>query len=145
MLLTDVIARVSFITTTQRAQRSLPRETTRCTRLFGRSTTAREKWLQQPEFLQIINHFLRTVSIPYNDAHGAEIVTDATLSAAATLDIGTGVKAQDLHRDEFIWQRTQTNQNTRDEYEMGQDISMGVLIPGIDTCRENGATLVSRL
>ena len=84
------------------------------------------------------------MSIPYNDAHNAEIVTDATLSAAATLDIGTGVKAQDLHRDEFIWQHTQTNKNIRDEYEMGQDIAMGVLIPGIDTCRENGATLVSR-
>ena len=111
-------------------------------RLFGRSTTARETWLQQPDLLQIINHFLRTVSIPYNDAGNTELSTDAILSAAATLDIGPGVKAQDLHRDEFIWQHTQMNEKTRDKYEMGQDISIGLLVPGIDTYRENGATLV---
>lgn len=131
-----------LILTAQRASKSLPRETTRCTRLFGRSTTARETWLQQPELLHIINHFLRTVSIPYNDGGHTEIATDSILSASATMDIGPGVKAQDLHRDEFIWQHTQTNEKTRDRYEMGQDISMGLLVPGIDTYQENGATLV---
>ena len=93
--------------------------------------------------LQIINHFLRTVSIPYNDAGNTKLSTDAILSAAATLDIGPGVKAQDLHRDEFIWQHTQLNEKIREKYEMGQDISMGLLVPGVDTYRENGATMVT--
>ena len=134
-----------FMIVIQRLRKALPRETARCTRLFGRSTTAREDWLQQPELLQIINHFLRTVSIPYNDTSNTEITTDAILSASATLDIGPGVKAQDLHRDDFIWQHTQTNEDTRNKYEMGQDISVGLLVPGVDTCRKNGATLVKFL
>ncbi|KAL8785047.1 MAG: hypothetical protein Q9195_008807 [Heterodermia aff. obscurata] len=92
-----------------------------------------------------IEAIIKDVRPPHRITTRRELVTDAILSAAATLDIGTGVKAQDLHRDEFIWQRTQANKNIRDEYEMGQDVTMGVLIPGIDTCRENGATLVSRL
>ena len=89
------------------------RETTRCTRLFGRSTTAREIWLQQPNLLKILNHFLRTEFIPYNDSGNTKVVTDAILSAAATLDIGSGVKAQDLHQDDFVWQYTQRNERIR--------------------------------
>ena len=121
--------------------RSLPRETTRCTRLFGRSDTAREIWLQQPALLEIINYFLRTVSVPYNDAGDFKLGTDAILSAAATLDVGPGVKAQDLHRDDFIWQ--QTHMDRAEEHTLGADVCMGLLVPGIDTNLENGATLVT--
>ncbi|KAI4137411.1 MAG: hypothetical protein L6R39_007308 [Caloplaca ligustica] len=129
----------------ERSAKSLPRETTRCTRLFGRSETARETWLQQTALLEVINHFLRTISFSYNDAGSAKITTDAILSAAATLDIGPGVEAQSLHRDEFIWQQTQRNEEAREVYAMGQDVSMGLLVPGIDTSLANGATVVSLL
>ena len=125
----------------QRALQSLPRETSRCYRLFGRSRTARESWLQQPAFLEILNHFLRTKTVPYNDNGSTVIETDAILSAAATLDIGPGVKAQDLHRDDFIWQRTHTA-NGGEGYQMGSDLSMGLLVPGVNTTKANGATLV---
>ena len=121
--------------------RSLPRETTRCTRLFGRSETAREVWLQQSALLEIVNHFLRTVSVPYNDAGDFKLGTDAILSAAATLDIGPGVKAQDLHRDDFIWQ--QTHVDRAEEHTLGTDVCMGLLVPGVDTDVENGATRVT--
>ena len=125
----------------QRALQSLPRETSRCYRLFGRSATARESWLQQPAFLGILNHFLRTKTVPYNDNGSTVLETDAILSAAATLDIGPGVKAQDLHRDDFIWQQTHKAKGG-EGYQMGSDFSMGLLVPGVNTTKANGATLV---
>lgn len=115
--------------------------TTRCTRLFGRSETAREVWLQQPDLLKIVNYFLGTVSKPYNFDEGVEIATDAILSAAATLDIGPGVEVQGLHRDDFIWQQTHADGPQR-EYVLGSDVGMGLYVPGVNTSAANGATLV---
>ncbi|KAL8726067.1 MAG: hypothetical protein Q9166_006946 [cf. Caloplaca sp. 2 TL-2023] len=125
----------------ERMSHGQPRETTRCTRLFGRSATARETWLQQPAFLKVVNHFLRTETIHYNGSGATSLGTDAILSAAATLDIGPGVQAQDLHRDDFIWQQTHLAQPKG--YERGSDIAMGLLVPGVKTTKENGATLAS--
>ena len=159
-----------------------PPEWARCNLLFGRSTTAREVWLQKPPLLAIVNHFLRTVSMPYNDGSSTTIETDAILSAASTLDVRPGVKAQGLHRDDFIWQwrhnvkekGAQMDAFTEDkdgetgigfggqdggaqhedgaesgesgvrrrQYRMGQDACIGLLVPGVDTCVANGATLV---
>ena len=79
--------------------------------------------------------------MPYNDSNSTMIETDAVLSAAATLDIGPGTKAQDLHRDDFIWQQTH-NITTGTGYRLGSDVSMGLLVPGVDTTKANGATLV---
>lgn len=126
--------------TLQRAKRSLPRETSRVTRFFGRSKTAREGWLQQPKLHEIFNHFLRTETIPYDDPDSMKLSTDPILSSAATLDIGPGVRAQGLHRDHFIWQQTCTT--SRDKYSLGSDVSMGLLVPGVNTTAANGATLV---
>lgn len=128
-------------TSLQRSKRSLPRETTRVTRLFGRSTTAREGWLQQPNLLEVFNYFLRTKTTPYQDPNSLKLITDPILSSAATLDIGPGVKAQGLHRDDFIWQQTHTV--PREKYSAGSDVSMGLLVPGVNTTAENGATLVT--
>ena len=124
----------------QRAKRSLIRGTTRVTRLFGRSTTAREGWLQQPELHMVFNHFLRTETMPYHDPNSMKLSTDPILSSAATLDIGPGVKAQGLHRDDFIWQQTHTT--PREKYSLGFDVGMGLLVPGVTTTVENGATKV---
>ena len=85
------------------------------------------------------------------------------------------MKAQGLHRDDFIWQRRHDfegvnvngygqeagrgvndsgvepasngvevadKDNKGKEYSMGQDVSMGLLVPGVKTCVANGATLV---
>ena len=126
----------------QRASKALPPETTRCTRLFGRSTTARETWLQQPSLQAILKHFLRTVSKPdhWKEEDAARLATDPILSAASTLSIGPDVKAQSLHRDDFIWQQThKTEQKT---YNLGSDVGMGLLVAGVKTTKSNGATLV---
>ncbi|KAL9602565.1 MAG: hypothetical protein Q9219_001709 [cf. Caloplaca sp. 3 TL-2023] len=103
------------------------------------ATTARETWLQQPAFLQILNHFLRTVTAPYNGDSSSRIGTDAILSASTTLEITPGVEAQTLHRDDFIWQHEHRAQS--EGYEAGSDFGMGLLIPGVATTEGNGATL----
>lgn len=120
-------------------------ETARCTRLFGRSTTAREIWLQQEPLKKILDHFLCTVTTPYNssDETAEAFATSPILSAAATLDICPGVKAQSLHRDDFIWQ--QTHVHRQDRYLPGSDVGIGLLVPGVKTSAANGATLVSVL
>lgn len=69
------------------------------------------------------------------------MATDAILSAATTLDVGPGVKQQDLHRDDYIWQQTHSAHQGHG-YSLGSDIGMGLLVPGVKTTVENGATLV---
>ena len=92
-----------------------------------------------------MNHFLRTESFPYqfqgDPADAEKISTDAILSAAATMDIGPGVKAQVPHRDDFIWQTTHTSP-CKDSYQLGRDVTMGLLVPGVKTTKDNGATRV---
>ena len=67
--------------------------------------------------------------------------TDPILSSAATLDIGPGVKAQDLHRDDFIWQQTHDAGHQK-PYQPGYDAALGLLVPGVNTTMKNGATAV---
>lgn len=57
------------------------------------------------------------------------------------MDIGTGVKAQIPHRDDFIWQTTHTSP-CKNGYQLGRDVTMGLLVPGVKTAKDNGATRV---
>ena len=88
---------------------------------------------------EVFNYFLRTEIISYHDPNSLKLSTDPILSSAATLDIGPGAKALGLHRDDFIWQQTHTM--PREKYTAGSDVSMGLLVPGVITTAENGATL----
>ncbi|KAL8743397.1 MAG: hypothetical protein Q9190_004243 [Brigantiaea leucoxantha] len=76
---------------------------------------------------------------PYISAVAAE--TEPILSASATMEISPGEKAQDLHRDDFIWQ--QQHNADRNEYQLGSDVGMGIIVSGTKTFYENGATAVS--
>ncbi|MCJ1230377.1 hypothetical protein MMC12_007050 [Toensbergia leucococca] len=136
----DALPYISAIKANRAAQ-SLPPETTRCTRLFGLSVTGRETWLQQRPLLEIFYHFLRTITKPYHwiDDGVGNLATDPILSAASTLDIGPGVKAQGLHRDDFIWQKKHETEQER--YLPDSDVGIGLLVAGVKTRAENGATL----
>lgn len=94
---------------------------------------------------KVLAHFLRTVTKPYHwtDPAAGEVATNPILSAASTLDISPGVKAQGLHRDDFIWQ--QAHSQEQKTYLPGSDFGMGLLVAGVKTTAANGATLVSRL
>ncbi|KAL8753735.1 MAG: hypothetical protein Q9199_004833 [Rusavskia elegans] len=89
---------------------------------------------------EILNSFLKTTSVPYNDQADCVVETDPILSAAATMQISPGEQAQDLHRDDFIWQRTHTKSGG--SYEPGSDTSMGLIVAGSETTMANGATVV---
>ncbi|KAL8884512.1 MAG: hypothetical protein Q9192_006830 [Flavoplaca navasiana] len=125
----------------ERSSNGQPRGTIRCHRLFGRSRTAREKWMQRPEVHLILNSFLETTSIPYNDQGNCVIETEPILSSAATMQISPGEKAQDLHRDDFIWQRTHNNTTTGGNYKTASETSLGIIVAGSETTAANGATV----
>lgn len=55
-------------------------------------------------------------------------------------DIGPGAKAQRLHRDDKNYHVDHVDQ-TGNGYRVGSDLSMGIMIPGVKTTMENGATL----
>lgn len=96
--------------------------------------------MQRSEVIQILNHFLKTSSIPYNDQGNCTIETDPVLSSSAAMEISPGEKAQDLHRDDFIWQRT--HHSDEGCYKPGSDVSMGIIVAGTETTMRNGATVV---
>ena len=96
--------------------------------------------MQSPEVHQILDSFLRTTSIPYNDQGNCVIETEPILSSAATMQISPGEKAQDLHRDDFIWQRTHTD--TGGDYKNASETSLGIIVAGFETTAANGATVV---
>lgn len=106
--------------------------------MFGRSSTAREILLQQPDFLKILRHFLATKSTIYNGGE-TKINTDPILSASSTLYVGPGEQKQEVHRDDFIWQQEHEGQAT---YKTGSDVGAGLLVAGTNTTYLNGATLV---
>ncbi|KAL9614298.1 MAG: hypothetical protein Q9167_001181 [Letrouitia subvulpina] len=56
------------------------------------------------------------------------------------MEISPGEPAQTLHRDDFIWQQTHDD-GGRQHYKVGSDVSLGLLVPGVDTTRDNGATM----
>ncbi|KAG9241335.1 hypothetical protein BJ878DRAFT_521215 [Calycina marina] len=122
--------------TADRLSKSLLLGTVRCSRLFGRSITARETWLQQPALLLVLDHFLRTTTTSYNSDD--IVTTGPILSASSTLDIMPGESAQKLHRDDFIWQQTHSAQT---KYRTSDNVGIGLLVAGTDTIADNGATM----
>jgi ectoine hydroxylase-related dioxygenase (phytanoyl-CoA dioxygenase family) len=48
------------------------------------------------------------------------------------------MSAQKLHRDDFIWQQKHAAQTA---YRVGSDVGIGLLVAGVDTTAENGATM----
>lgn len=56
------------------------------------------------------------------------------------MEISPGEQAQELHRDDFIWQRTHSGYQGR--YELGSDVGMGIIVAGTETRMCNGATVV---
>ena len=67
----------------------------------------------------------------------------AIINTALTMEIGPGGKAQRLHRDDKNHHVAHLDQ-TKTGYQVGSDVSLAFLVPGIDTTYENGATLVSK-
>ncbi|KAE8137454.1 hypothetical protein BDV38DRAFT_246793 [Aspergillus pseudotamarii] len=112
-----------------------------CGLLYGLSKTMREDIILQENVQVIINHFLRTTNPPFVDLNSQPgRSTNAILSGANTIATRPGGKAQALHRDDSIWQQVHSSQEDTG-YRIGSDIGMSLLVPGVKTTRENGATM----
>lgn len=119
-----------------------PPETRRCTRLLGRSNTARREWVGSDRLFDILNHFLsKTTTIFYDDVPTTH-TTLPILSTAATIDVRPGAIGQRIHRDDKV-HHVDHEDMTSTGYKLGSDVSMSLLVPGVESTEENGATLVS--
>lgn len=118
-----------------------PPETRRCTRLVGRSDTARKEWIGNDQLFRVLDHFLsKTTRIFYDDVPKVH-TTKPILSTASTIDVRPGAIGQRLHRDDKVHHVDHADM-TKTGYVLGSDVSMTLLIPGTASSVENGATLV---
>ncbi|KAI9726679.1 MAG: hypothetical protein M1834_008944 [Cirrosporium novae-zelandiae] len=118
-----------------------PPETRRCTRLIGRSETAREKWLVNQRLTEVLNYFVTKTTKNYYDQKQHTYTTYPVLSVSITMDVRPGAKGQRFHRDDKV-HHVDHEDMTQTGYQREADISMAVLVPGCKTTIENGATLV---
>ncbi|KAJ2903514.1 phytanoyl-CoA dioxygenase family protein [Zalerion maritima] len=121
--------------------RLFPPETRRCSRLIGRSDTARREWLADDRLFAVLGRFLgKTTRIWYDDV-ATEHTTEPILSTANTIDVRPGAAAQRLHRDDKV-HHADHDDMTEAGYKPGADVSISLLVPGVESTSENGATLV---
>lgn len=116
-----------------------PPETKRCFRLIGRSQTVRDKFFSNPLYQNLCEHFLALTTVNYYDDQPTTYTSHPLLSMSMTMAIGPGGKAQRVHRDD-------KNHHARhvksDEYVMGNDVLVGLMVPTCKTTVENAATQV---
>ncbi|TVY38598.1 Dioxygenase [Lachnellula occidentalis] len=117
-----------------------PPETRRCTRLTARSKTYRDEWLVNPLVDKMLSVFVDKTTHNYYGETKHVYTSHAIINTALTMEIGPGGKAQRLHRDDKNHHVTHLDQ-TKTGYQVGSDVSLAFLVPGIDTTYENGATL----
>ncbi|TVY28760.1 Dioxygenase [Lachnellula hyalina] len=117
-----------------------PPETRRCTRLTARSKTYRDEWLVDPLVDKILSVFVDKTTHNYYGETKHVYTSHAIINTALTMEIGPGGKAQRLHRDDKNHHVAHLDQ-TKTGYQVGSDVSLAFLVPGIDTTYENGATL----
>jgi hypothetical protein len=110
----------------------------------GRSDTARKEWIGNNTLFDILNYFLsKTTKCFYDDVPTVH-TTYPILSTASTIDVRPGAAGQRIHRDDKVHHVDHADM-TKTGYVKGSDVSMSLLIPGVESTLENGATLVSYL
>ncbi|KAI1392418.1 uncharacterized protein F4822DRAFT_425628 [Hypoxylon trugodes] len=113
--------------------------TATCTRLVGRSKTAREKFFSDPLYQDLAEHFIGIESKTWYGEEAEINKSHPLLSISITMDSRPGCKPQRLHRDDknhHAW-HTKT-----DKYEKGRDMLLGLFVPACDTFKANGATRI---
>lgn len=118
-----------------------PPESRRCTRLVSRSKTVRDHWLVHPAVTALTEFFLAKTTSNYYGAEKHTYTTHPIINISVTIETRPGSKAQRLHRDDKNFHIDHLDQ-TKTGYRVGSDVSMGFLIPGVNTTVENGATQV---
>ncbi|KAI1643656.1 uncharacterized protein F4817DRAFT_361315 [Daldinia loculata] len=113
--------------------------TATCTRLIGRSKTAREKFFSDPLYQELAEHFIGIESTTWYGDEPQVNKSHPLLSISITMDSRPGCKAQRLHRDDKNHHARHTK---TDKYTQGRDMLIGLFVPGCDTSKANGATRI---
>ncbi|KAI0179520.1 hypothetical protein GGR52DRAFT_589210 [Hypoxylon sp. FL1284] len=113
--------------------------TATCTRLVGRSKTAREKFFSDPLYQDLAEHFIGLDSTAWYGSEPRTTRSHPLLSIAITMDSRPGCAAQALHRDD---KNHHARHAAAERYAAGRDVLLGLFVPGCDTTRANGATRV---
>ncbi|KAG0672147.1 hypothetical protein C6P40_003959 [Pichia californica] len=116
-----------------------PPETKRCFRLISRSKIVREKFFENSIYQNCSEYFLNRTTTNYYDENKTIYTTYPLLSMSMTMAIGPGGKAQRIHRDDKNHHAKHIKSN---EYIMGNDILVGLMIPTCKTTIENAATQI---
>lgn len=116
-----------------------PPETKRCFRLIGRSKTVREKFFENEVYQKCSEYFLNRTTKNYYDDKPTFYTSLPLLSMSMTMAIGPGGKAQRIHRDDKNHHATHIKSN---EYIMGNDLLVGLMVPTCKTTVENAATQI---
>lgn len=116
-----------------------PPETKRCFRLIGRSKTVRDKFFSHKIYQDLSEYFLARTTVNYYDQQKTTYTSHPLLSMSMTMAIGPGGKAQRIHRDDKNHHATHMKS---DEYIMGNDVLLGLMVPTCKTTVENAATQV---
>lgn len=101
----------------------------------------RDEWLIDPLVSKLLSVFVDKTTHNHYGETKHTYTSYAIVNTALTMEIGPGGKAQRLHRDDKNHHVDHMDQ-TKTGYQVGSDVSLSFLLPGIDTNYENGATLV---
>ncbi|OTB01183.1 hypothetical protein M426DRAFT_14760 [Hypoxylon sp. CI-4A] len=113
--------------------------TATCTRLIGRSKTAREKFFSDPLYQDLAEYFLGIESTTWYGEEAEVNKSHPLLSISITMDSRPGCKAQRLHRDD---KNHHARHAKTDKYYKGRDMLLGLFVPACDTFKANGATRI---
>lgn len=113
-----------------------PRETTLIPGLVGKSETIAHI-CERPILVKLQDAILSTTYTTHCEDLAQEEVIDPLLSISMSLQIGPGAPRQRLHRDDHIFGAT----HVAGPWERKREQMFACLIAGVETKRENGATM----
>lgn len=93
--------------------------------------------------LEVADHFVASSTTVFHGDTGKKVTygSKPILSLSSVLDIGPGAKAQPLHRDDDLYYNKHEDL-TQTGYKKGRDVGMAIMMPGVESTYEKGATLV---
>ncbi|KAK7754682.1 hypothetical protein SLS62_003239 [Diatrype stigma] len=113
--------------------------TATCTRLVGRSKTAREKFFSDQLYQDIADHFIGLETTTWYGDKPQVNQSHPLLSISITMDSRPGCQPQQLHRDD---KNHHARHAKADTYSRGRDMLLGLFVPACDTFKANGATRI---
>ncbi|KAI6084646.1 hypothetical protein F4821DRAFT_167360 [Hypoxylon rubiginosum] len=113
--------------------------TATCTRLVGRSKTAREKFFSDPLYQDLAEYFIGLESTAWHGGEARVTKSHPLLSISITMSSQPGCNAQLLHRDD---KNHHARHPKTSKYSKGRDMLLGLFVPACDTFKANGATRI---